>query len=367
MFGKIYKEAVNECKPNEQLKNSLLLKASQCKKKKIGSVYKYSLSAAAIIVMVISFKYASDINPVKTDYERQFSVSQSKSDDSASSVESRDSVIPDKSLTEETPTPSQKVSDFSSKSGSQSTANIKMPQQPANKKSEQNIKNEISDRTEKNDEYSAHKESDKGISETELEPAADTEIEHPALTESDSAYLNVMSAQTFEEDAATDKTAGVAVQRSAMAESSGYNNEIDGEQITVRTSDGGSGGGANAAKMMFDREEWTVNDYFQYIGINLFDKLDGMVSQQSTVEMTLDESGMPVNDEWTFIYNGYDDPIEIKTSKKRADSALTGELTHINSIDVYCSENVCRFVYQGVYFEIKGMEYQHDIIEKLTN
>jgi len=66
VFSKIYKQAMDEITPNEDLKASLLKTAAEYKKPKVIPLYKYAATAAAVAAVVVSIKAVPYITNVNT-------------------------------------------------------------------------------------------------------------------------------------------------------------------------------------------------------------------------------------------------------------------------------------------------------------
>lgn len=363
MFGKIYKEAVNECTPNYELKKALILQAS--KKKKPRTVYKYSLSAAAIIVLIVSVKFAGDIiNPLNnkcTEGLTVFDTDQGQTSEAQSAMSVTDDTMPAETVSEsETPTPSQ--TPFGSVAANAKQKENTSGRLQASKKPVQ-----------------ASKQPEEAASAPKLQPSEqpkdnadiyklDETIKKKPMQETqkvtedqDKAYDSGMAANISEESVQEPY-----IMRAVAPEDALISAYAESDEFSEAAYSGGGGGGT-ASKMALSSETWDTKEYFSYIGINIFEKLKGAVSQQSTKEMVIDENGEPVDDKWTFIYNAEAEQISVTTSKNTSEMVYSGESTEINSVSVYVKENVYRFIYKGVYFEVIGNEYCKNVIKELTS
>ena len=368
MFGKIYKEAVNECTPNYDLKKALMFKAA--KAKRTIPIYKYSLSAAAVIILVVSAGFAGNyLDMIGNKSIEQEVITKA---DLSGEEKGQGGILETEGVGF-----SDTVSDKENSTGD-------LPEATAVADASA-IERVLANSPDKEDKKRQKASVDlKADAEKKAEAVMPVEAVQPEKTvePAESAQINVAKIQNEDitENAEADKnpefkpdvqpeTAAEEVAVSSEEENYGISMASETEASYMKAakgSSGGSGGGSGGGSAMMNTKAydvWNATRYTQYLGINIIEKVAGAVSAITEKEVVFEEDGSPSDDTWTFNCGG----VVIKTTKETENLDRSGEVIEINSVKVYKEGDKYEFIYKGVYFEVTGSENSEHVIKQILS
>ncbi len=369
MFGKIYKEAVNECTPNYDLKKALMFKAA--KAKRTMPIYKYSLSAAAVIILVVSAGFAGDYFDMLSnksieqevitnaglsgEENEQGSILETEEAGFAGMVSEQENSVGD--LTE-TPAVADTAAD--------GRALVNSPEKESKKeqKTSADLKTVTADKTE------TAKATEGARPEETAEPVEliqENEVNIKSEDISEDITEETESAEQEPEFKTAVQSEMAAVEDAAVGsgeENYGVSTASETRALYMKAaeeSSGGSGGGS--AMKIEDYDVWNAARYAQYLGINIPEKVAGAVSDITEKEVVINGAGIPSDDTWIFNCGG----VVIETTKETEKADRSGEVIEINSVKVYKDGDRYEFIYMGVYFKVTGGENSEAVIKQILS
>lgn len=320
MFRETYKAANDDIKADDELLNKVLNQ----KPRRKPPVYKYSSIAAAAVIVCVGLASIPRLNDIKTDPQSDMEFNDSLHKASSTDAPQR----ADKDITENSEYEDRSNIAAAELSGEDiDTAKQSAEKTSSYKKSQNDIA--LKERSIENDGRTV-------IAEAKLKTELGTKNNKTEIKPDVREYSEAAAEEVLLKSAKADRSAVTEDNTADISERNTYTRYVvlhaNSADYSVEEGSFASAYNAYDSGSEYRTEEWTMDDYFDYLGENVFEKVslppDFNYVGEYNMTVSVDENGKPGFDSQIFPYEGADDRyVTVITSKNTttADSYIEDE------------------------------------------